>query len=141
MRILKISLNINRWRITSQKRSRIMIVLPRRLKKKVRKTIVFFVKFAKRLITMHKNVGTKTSPNVTSVKSLATFKRIVGTRNGSKQIFVKNRRKKGKKIFSLLLNLTLQQKAMNDMLIVVVIITWLEMKRFSSQLIIASLQP
>ena len=42
-----------------------MMVLPRRLKKKVRKTLVFFVKFAKRLITMQKNVGTKASPNVT----------------------------------------------------------------------------
>ena len=47
--------------------------------------------------------------NVTFVKSLATLKRIVGTRNGSKQIFVKNMRKKGRKIFSLLLNLMLQQ--------------------------------
>ena len=97
--------------------------LPRRLKKKVRKTLVFFVKFAKRLITMHKNVGTKASPYVTFVKSLATLKRIVGTRNGSKQIFMKNMRKKGKKIFSLLLNQMLQNKAMNGMLIVVVVIT------------------
>ena len=72
---------------------------------------------------MEKNVGTKASPNVTFVKSLATFKRIVGTRNGSKQFFVKNKRKKGKKTFSLLLNLMLQQKAMNGMLIVVVVIT------------------
>ena len=72
---------------------------------------------------MHKNVGTKASPYVTFVKSLATLKRIVGTRNGSKQIFVKNMRKKGNKIFSLLLNLMLQQKAMNGMLIVVVVIT------------------
>lgn len=123
MRILKISQKIIRRKIKSQKRSRIMMVLPRRLKKKVRKTLVFFVKFAKRLITMQKNVGTKASPNVTFVKSLATLKRIVGTRNGSKQIFVKNMRKKGKKIFSLLLNLMLQQKAMNGMLIVVVVIT------------------
>ena len=38
------------------------MVLPRRLKKKVRKTLVFFVKFAKRLIAMQKNVGTKASP-------------------------------------------------------------------------------
>ena len=38
------------------------MVLLRRLKKKVRKTLVFFVKFAKRLITMKKNVGTKSSP-------------------------------------------------------------------------------
>ena len=92
------------------------MVLPRRLKKKVRKTLVFFVKFAKRLITMHKNIGTKASPNVSFVKSLATLKRIVDTRNGSKQIFVKNMRKKGKKIFYLLLYLILQQKAMNGML-------------------------
>ena len=99
------------------------MVLPRRLKKKVRKTLIFFVKFAKRLITMQKNVGTKASPNVSFVKSLATLKKIVGTRNGSKQIFVKNRRKKEKKIFSLLLNLMLQQKAMNGMLIVVEVIT------------------
>ena len=98
------------------------MVLPRRLKKKVRKTLVFFVMFAKRLHTMQKNVGTKASPNVTFVKSLAMLKRIVGTRNGSKQFFVKNMRKKGKKIFSLLLNLMLQQKAMNGMLIVVVVI-------------------
>ena len=94
----------------------------KKVEKKVRKTLVFFVKFAKRLITMQKNVGTKASPNVI-VKSLATLKRIVGTRNGSKQIFVKNRRKKGKKTFSLLINLMLQQKAMNGMLIVVVLIT------------------
>ena len=100
-----------------------MMVLPRRLKKKVRKTLVFFVKFAKRLITMQKNVVTKASPNVTFVKSLAMLKRIVGTRNGSKQFFVKNIRKKGKKIFSLLLNLMLQLKAMTGMLIVVVVIT------------------
>ena len=120
MRILKISQKIIRRKIQSQKRSRIMMVLPRRLKKKMRKTLVFFVKFAKRLITMHKNVGTKASPYVTFVKSLATLKRIVGTRNGSKQIFVKNMRKK---IFSLLLNMMLQQKAMNGMLIVVVVIT------------------
>ena len=99
------------------------MVLPRRLKKNVRKTLVFFVKFAKRLIPMQKNVGTKARPNVTFVKSLATLKRIVGTRNGSKQIFVKNRRKKGDKTFSLLLNLMLQQKAMNGMLIVIVVIT------------------
>ena len=99
------------------------MVLPRRLKKKVRKTLFFFVKFAKRLITMQKNVATKASPNVTFVKSLATLKRIVGTRNWGKQIFVKNRRKKGKKTFSLLLNLMLQQKAMNGMLIVIVVIT------------------
>ena len=72
---------------------------------------------------MLKNVGTKASPNVTFVKSFATLKRIVGTRNGSKQIFVKNMRKKGNKIFSLLLNLMLQQKAMNGMLIVVEVIT------------------
>ena len=98
------------------------MVLPRRLNKKVRKTLVLFVKFAKRLITMQKNVGTKASPNVNFVKSLAMLKRIVGTRNGSKQIFVKNMRKKGKKIFSLLLNLMLLQKAMNGMLIVVVVI-------------------
>ena len=123
MRILKISQKIIRRKIKSQKRSRIMMVLPRRLKKKVRKTLVFFVKFAKRQITMQKNVGTKASPNVTFVKSLAMLKRIVGTRNGSKQFFVKNMRKKGKKIFSLLLNLMLQQKAMNGMLIVVVLIT------------------
>ena len=100
-----------------------MMVLPRRLRKKVEKTLVFFVKLAKRLITMHKNVGTKASPNVTFVKSLAMLKRIVGTRNGSKQFFVKNMRKKGKKIFSLLLNLMLQLKAMTGMLIVVVVIT------------------
>ena len=92
------------------------MVLPRRLKKKVRKTLIFFVKFAKRLITLQKNVGTKASPNV-------TLRRIVDTRNGSKKNFVKNMRKKGKKIFSLLLNLMLQQKAMNGMLIVVVLIT------------------
>ena len=72
---------------------------------------------------MKKKVGTKASPNVTFVKSLATLKRIVGTRNGSKQFFVKNRRNKGKKTFSLLLNLMLQQKEMNGMLIVVVVIT------------------
>ena len=65
----------------------------------------------------------KGKPNVTFVKSLATLKRIVGTRNGSNQIFVKNRRKKGKKTFSLLLYLMLQQKATNGMLIVVVVIT------------------
>ena len=100
-----------------------MMVLPGRLNKKVKKTLVFFVKFAKRLITMQKNVGTKASPNVTFVKCLDTLKRIVGTRNGSKQIFVKNMRKKGKKTFSLLLNLMIQQKAMNGMLMVVVIIT------------------
>ena len=99
------------------------MVLLRRLKKKVRKTLVFFVKFAKKLITIQKNVDTKASPNVTFVKSLVMFKRIVGIRNGSKQIFVKNMRKKGKKIFSLLLNLMLQQKAMNGMLIAVVVIT------------------
>ena len=62
------------------------MVLLRRLKKKVRKTLVFFVKFAKKLIAMTKNVSTKASPNVTFVKSLATLKRIVGTREGSKQI-------------------------------------------------------
>ena len=100
-----------------------MMVLPRRLKEKVRKTLVFFLKFAKRLITMHKNVGTKASPYVTFVKSLATLKRIVGTRNGGKQVFVKNRKKKRKITFSLLLKLVLQQKTMNDMLIAVVVIT------------------
>ena len=72
---------------------------------------------------MHKNVGTKASPYVTFVKSLATLKRIVGTRNGGKQVFVKNRKKKRKITFSLLLKLVLQQKTMNDMLIVVVVIT------------------
>ena len=98
------------------------MVLPRRLKKKMRKTLVFFVKFAKRLITMQKNIGTKASPNVTFVKSLATLKSIVAKRNGSKNFFVKNRRKKGKKTFCLILNLMLQQKLMNGMLIVVVVI-------------------
>ena len=99
------------------------MVLPRKLKKKVRKTQFFFVNFAKRLNTMQKNIGTKASLNVIFVKSLATLKRIAGTRNKRKQFFVKNKRKKGKKTFSLLLNLMLQQKAMNDMLIVVVVIT------------------
>ena len=61
------------------------MVLLRKLKKKVRKTLVFFVNFTKRLITMQKNVGTKASPNITFVKCLATLKRIVGTRKGSKQ--------------------------------------------------------
>ena len=72
---------------------------------------------------MQKKVDMKAIPNVTFVKSLATFKRIVGTRNGSKQICVKNMRKKGKKIFSLFLNLMLQQIEINGMLIVVVVIT------------------
>lgn len=97
-----------------------MVALLRRLKKKVRKVLVFFVKFAKRLIIMQKNVGTKASPNVTFVKSLAILRRIAGTGNGNKQISVKERRKKRKKTFSTLLNLMLQQKAMNGMLIVVV---------------------
>ena len=61
------------------------MVLPRKLKKKVRKTQFFFVNFAKRLNTMQKNIGTKASPNVTFVKSLATLKRIFGTTNGSKK--------------------------------------------------------
>ena len=108
MRILKISQKINRRRITSEKRSRIMMVLRRRLKKKGRKTLVFFVNILKRLITMQKNIGTKASPNVTFVKSLATLKSIVAKRNGSKNFFVKNRRKKGKKTFPLLINLILQ---------------------------------
>ena len=36
-----------------------MMVLPRRLNKKVKKTLVFNVKFAKRLITLQKNNGIK----------------------------------------------------------------------------------
>lgn len=103
MRILKNSQKINKRRITIQKRSRIMMVLLIRLKKRVRTYLVFFVKFAKGLITMQKNVGTKASPNVTFVKKLTTLRRIVGTSNGSKQISVKNRRKKRKKTFSFLL--------------------------------------
>ena len=110
-----------------------------RLKIKVRKTLVFFVNFPKRQITMQKNIGTKASPIVTFIKSLATLKSMVGTRNGTKKFFVKNRRKKGKKTFPLNINLMLQHKVMNGMLIVVVVITRLEMKRFLSQLIIASL--
>lgn len=120
VRILKISQRINKKRSTIQKRSRIMVALLRRLKKKVRKVLVFFVKFAKRLIIMQKNVGTKASPNITFVKSLAILRRIAGTGNENKQISVKERRKKRKKTFSTLLNLMLQQKAMNGMLIVVV---------------------
>ena len=54
--------------------------------------------FAKRLTTMQKNVGTKASPNVTFVKSLATLKRIVGTRNGSKQSFMKKKEEERKEI-------------------------------------------
>ena len=52
----------NSRRITSKKRSRIMKVLQRRLNKIMRKTLVFFVKFVKGLITMQKNVGTNASP-------------------------------------------------------------------------------
>jgi len=102
--------------------SKLSLSSSKKVEKKGKKTLVFFVKFAKRLITMQKNIGTKTIPNITFVKILATLKRIVGTRNGSKQFFVKNRRKKGKKTFSLLLNLMFQQKAMNVMLTVVVVI-------------------
>ena len=71
-----------------------MMDLPRRLKKKVRKTLVFFVKFAKRLITMQKNVGTKANPNVKFVKTLAMLKRIASTRYESKQIFCEKQEEK-----------------------------------------------
>ena len=76
-----------------------MMVLPRWLKKKVRKTLVFFVKFAKRLITMQKNVGTKTSPNVTFVKSLAMLKRIVAQETGAIKFCEKTGGRKGRKPF------------------------------------------
>ena len=39
----------------------------KKVEEKDEKTTVFFVKFAKRLMTMKKNVGTKASPKVTFV--------------------------------------------------------------------------
>ena len=44
------------------------MVFLRRLNKKVRNILVFFVKFAKRIITMQKYIDTKAGLNVTFVK-------------------------------------------------------------------------
>ena len=99
------------------------MVLQRRLKKKMTKTLVFFLKFAKCLITMQKNVGTKASLNVTFEKCIGHVEKDCLQKIWDQANFCKKMRKKGKKMFSLLLNLMLQQKAMNSMLIVVVVIT------------------
>ena len=79
-----------------------MMVLPRRLKKKMRKTLVFFVKFAKRLITMQKNVG---------------------TRNGSKQFFCEKHEEEREENLFFASKSDASRKRMNGMLIVVVVIT------------------
>ena len=99
------------------------MILLRWLKKKVREVLVFFKNFCKRDNHNAEKYWHKGKPQCNFCKSLSTLKRVIGTRNVTKQIFVKNWRKKGKKTFSLLLYLMLQQKAMNGMLIVVVVIT------------------
>ena len=123
MRIFKISQKNHQKKNQKSKKKRDHDGSSNKVEEKDEKISSLLVKFAKRLITMQKNIGTKASPTVTFVKGLSTLKNIVGTRNESKKIFMKNKRKKGKKTFSLLLNLMLQQKAMNGMLIVVVVIT------------------
>lgn len=67
------------------------MTLPRRIPKKVRRILVFFVKFSKKLIIMQKNIGTKASPNLTFVKSLATLRKFVSIRNKSKPTFMKTK--------------------------------------------------
>ena len=65
------------------------MVLPRRLKKKVRKTLVFFVNFTKRLITMQKNVGTKASLNVTFEKCIGHVEKDCWHKKREQAFFVK----------------------------------------------------
>ena len=123
MRILKISQKIDQKRITIQKRKRNHDDSSKKVEEKGEKSTSLFLKFAKGLITMYKNVGTKENPNVFFIKILATNRVIVCTSNNIKQFFVKNMRKKWKNIFSLLLNVMFHQKVMNDILLVVVAIT------------------
>ena len=96
------------------------MVLPRRLKKKVRKTLVFFVKFANRLITM---LGTKASPNVTFFKKFGHVEKDFWHKKREQANFFEKHEEEREENLFFASKSDASTKAMNGMLIVVLVIT------------------
>ena len=82
-----------------------MMVLSRRLKKKVRKTLVFFCKVCKKTNHNAEKCWHKGMPQCNFCKKFGHVEKDCWHKRREQANFVKNGRKKGKKNFSLLLNL------------------------------------